>query len=280
MFIDVRFPQKASRLLTADRQRGSIAGTFAFAVCLVALAGFYLAAHIGSPPDPASSDVAHHSLVHRREQAVDLIKDREPQGASRGFSPLFSNISPAASALPLTKSAASGAEMPTGTSKLTQHATTIRKPVGPPQVITGLTDPHGNAVTVSCSTCHATRKPKSENKAAVDLNEFHSSLKIAHGKISCLSCHNANDYDSLKLADGSRIEFTDVMSLCGQCHGPQMRDYEHNVHGGMTGHWDLTKGARQKNNCVDCHNPHSPQFPKMQPTFKPRDRFLDSHPHE
>ncbi|APZ93881.1 Doubled CXXCH motif (Paired_CXXCH_1) [Fuerstiella marisgermanici] len=103
-------------------------------------------------------------------------------------------------------------------------------------------------------------------------------MKFDHGKISCLSCHNAEDYDALKLADGSRIEFSDVMTLCGQCHGPQMRDYEHNVHGGMTGHWNLAWGPREKNNCVDCHNPHSPQFPKMQPTFKPRDRFLEK-PH-
>ncbi len=161
-----------------------------------------------------------------------------------------------------------------------QYSTIIRTPAGPPQVLTGLTDPHGNAVTVSCSTCHATRKPNTDNKTVADMNEFHGSLKFAHGKISCLSCHNANDYDSLKLADGSRIEFTEVITLCGQCHGPQMRDYEHNVHGGMNGHWDLTKGSRQKNNCVDCHNPHSPQFPKMRPTFKPRDRFLDSYPHE
>ena len=188
--------------------------------------------------------------------------------------------------MPLTNGTASGvgrASTPSSaleTDAANQYATTIRKPAGPPQVLTGLTDPHGNAVTVSCSTCHATRKPNLENKTVADMNEFHGSLKIAHGKVSCLSCHNGNDYDSLKLADGTRIEFTDVMSLCGQCHGPQMRDYEHNVHGGMNGYWDLTKGPRQKNNCVDCHNPHSPQFPKMQPTFKPRDRFLDSNPHE
>ena len=220
-------------------------------VGLVAIAGFYLASNIGSPPDPESS-----------------------------------RLSPVASTMPLTKSTADGvggSELPTSRSTsedANPYPTTIRKPIGPPQVLTGVTDPHGNAVTVSCSTCHATRKPDTENKTMADMNEFHGSLKIAHGNISCLSCHNANEYDSLKLADGSRIEFTEVMSLCAQCHGPQMRDYEHNVHGGMNGYWDLTKGSRQKNNCINCHNPHSPQFPKMQPTFKPRDRFLQAHPHE
>jgi nitrate reductase cytochrome c-type subunit len=155
-----------------------------------------------------------------------------------------------------------------------RFAVSIRKPEGPPRVDTGLTDAHGNAVTASCSTCHTIRKPNFKNKGVADLNEFHGALTFSHGSVSCLSCHNPEDYDSLKLADGTRVEFTDVMTLCAQCHGPQMKDYEHGVHGGMNGYWDLTRGPRTKNNCIDCHNPHAPQFPDMQPTFKPRDRFL------
>jgi nitrate reductase cytochrome c-type subunit len=154
-------------------------------------------------------------------------------------------------------------------------AVSIRKPSGPPRVATGLTDLHGSEVTVSCSTCHSTRQSNHQNKTAKDLGEFHGELKFSHGTISCLSCHNEGDYDALKLADGTRVEFTDVMTLCAQCHGPQMKDYQHGVHGGMNGYWDLTRGPRVKNNCIDCHKPHAPQFPKMQPTFKPKDRFLD-----
>ncbi len=152
---------------------------------------------------------------------------------------------------------------------------TIRKPAGPPRVATNLKDFHGEAVTVACSTCHSTRSPNLQNKTPQSLDEFHSGMKFSHGTVSCLSCHNAADYDSLQLADGHRVEFTDVMTLCGQCHGPHMRDFEHGVHGGLNGYWDLSRGPQQKNNCVDCHNPHTPQFPKMQPTFKPRDRFLE-----
>lgn len=151
----------------------------------------------------------------------------------------------------------------------------IRKPSGPPRVETAVKDAHGTIVTVACATCHATRPPNHENRSVKELDEFHSRMAFSHGTISCLSCHNPNDYDSLKLADGRRVEFTDVMTLCGQCHGPQMKDYEHGAHGGMNGYWDLTRGPQVKNNCVDCHNPHSPQFPKMRPMFKPRDRFLE-----
>jgi len=247
----VRFPQKATAKLT--RRHGSLNGVIALAVGLLAGGIIYCVAQVGSDDltEPPSAD----------ETAMEIHSSH--LSGLNGVEPAASNVNNNANF---------------NATKL--YSATIRKPAGPPQVLTGLTDVHGNAVTVSCSTCHATRKPDLENNTAVEMNEFHGSLKIAHGKISCLSCHNANDYDSLKLADGSRIEFSDVMSLCGQCHGPQMRDYEHNVHGGMNGYWDLTKGARQKNNCVDCHNPHSPQFPKMQPTFKPRDRFLDPQPNE
>ena len=160
-----------------------------------------------------------------------------------------------------------------------KYPVTIRRPLGPPRVDTGITDFHGKPVTVSCSSCHATRQPNFKNKVPADLNEFHGSIKVAHGNISCLSCHNSKDYDALKLADGSRVAYQDVMTLCAQCHGPQMRDYEHGAHGGYTGHWDLTRGPRTKNNCVDCHNPHSPKFPQMQPSFKPRDRFLKHESH-
>lgn len=165
---------------------------------------------------------------------------------------------------------------PTGepTKIQTPFAVSIRKPE-PPRIDTGLTDLHGNKVTVACSTCHATRKPNNENKSIDSMNEFHTQLKFSHGTVSCLSCHNPTDYDSLKLADGTQIAFSNVMALCAQCHGPQMIAYEHGAHGGMTGYWDLTRGPRVRNNCIDCHNPHSPQFPKMRPTFKPKDRFLE-----
>jgi len=158
--------------------------------------------------------------------------------------------------------------------KPTLYPVSIHQLSHPPTIATGLSDLHGNAVTVACSTCHTTRKPNYQNKTPKDLDEFHGNMPFLHGNISCLSCHNDRDYDALKLADGSRVEFTEVMRLCAQCHGPQMTAYEHGAHGGMTGYWDLGQGPQVKNNCVDCHDPHSPQFPPMYPTFKSKDRFL------
>ncbi len=150
----------------------------------------------------------------------------------------------------------------------------INRPNSGPRVDTDIFDNDGQPVTVSCQTCHATRAANFENRIPTDLNEFHNGLEFSHSSVSCLSCHNSDNYDFLKLADQTRLEFVDVMTLCSQCHGTQRRDYDHGAHGGMNGYWDLTKGPRTRNNCVDCHDPHVPAFPKMRPTFKPHDRFL------
>ena len=108
-------------------------------------------------------------------------------------------------------------------SSLKKFPVVVRKPKGPPRVYIGVDDVYGQPVTVACGTCHTTRKSNFENKSVSDLNEFHGSLAFSHGTVSCLSCHNSTDYDALKLADGARVEFTDVMTLCAQCHGPQTK---------------------------------------------------------
>ncbi len=157
------------------------------------------------------------------------------------------------------------------------YEVTIHQPDGPPRIDIGLTSMHGEKMSVACSTCHTSREPNILNRASKDLDEFHQGMGFSHGNLTCLACHNPKDYDTLHLADRTALEFQQVMSLCSQCHGTQRRDYDHGAHGGMTGYWDLSRGPRVRNNCVDCHSPHQPKFPKMNPTFKPRDRFLESH---
>jgi hypothetical protein len=162
-----------------------------------------------------------------------------------------------------------------------RYSVTIRKPAGPPRVDLGANnalgehDATGKPLIVACSTCHATRPANITIREPEELDEFHQGLVYAHGKVTCISCHNPNNYDTLHLADGSSVEYSEVMTLCAQCHGPKTRDYLHGAHGGMTGYWDLTRGPRMRLNCVDCHPAHTPRFPAMKPTFKPRDRFLN-----
>ena len=164
-------------------------------------------------------------------------------------------------------------EIPRVASAAPLHPVTIQRPAGPPRVNTGTTNFHGQAVTVACGTCHATTQPNARTHTSAELDQFHQGLKYAHGELNCLSCHNATNYDTLRLADGRSVEFADVMTLCGQCHGSQLRDYQHGAHGGMTGYWDLSRGPRTRNNCVNCHDPHSPKYPLARPVFPPRDRI-------
>ena len=131
----------------------------------------------------------------------------------------------------------------------------------------------GEAVTVSCSTCHMTRVPKLENGLEGRMPaEFHQGLIYNHGAQSCVSCHNSANYDTLKRADGRQISFPEAQELCSQCHGPQARDYAAGAHGGMQGSWDLKKGGRVRNTCTDCHDPHSPKLVQLKPVFAPIDK--------
>jgi len=156
-----------------------------------------------------------------------------------------------------------------------RHPVTIHRPSGPPRIATNQVDALGRPVTLSCASCHANRSTNPAANKGQDLKEFHQSLNFTHGSLKCVSCHQPGDYNSLRLADGKSLAFSEVQTLCSQCHTPQARDYDHGAHGGMNGHWDLTRGARQRKGCIDCHDPHAPAFPDMVPTFKSRDRFLD-----
>ena len=158
----------------------------------------------------------------------------------------------------------------------TLHPVHVRRPAGPPRV--SVVDPASEQVrTVSCTTCHATREGDPRHGRTKALVAFHTEIGFVHGKgaLGCLGCHNADDYDTLRGADGQAIAYPDVMQLCAQCHGRQYQSYLHGAHGGMNGYWDRSRGARTRNTCTDCHDPHAPAFPSMKPTFKPIDRGLE-----
>ena len=153
------------------------------------------------------------------------------------------------------------------------HPDIIRKPSGPPRIELAGHDPQGRTASVACSTCHSVRQANLENKTVATLDEFHQGMTFNHGNITCYACHNPNESDALRLADGSSVAYENVMTLCSQCHSKQAESFAHGAHGGMNGHWDLSRGPQMKNNCIDCHDPHVPKYPKMIVGFKPKDRF-------
>lgn len=182
--------------------------------------------------------------------------------------------------------AASGHEPEPATAGLTSlggadaflHPVHVRGPDGAPTVVVGRDPDTGEEIHANCTTCHATRAPRPETSSGSLLVDFHTGLVTNHGGLTCLTCHDAARYDRLRLADGRSLEHTESMRLCGQCHGPQLRDWTHGSHGGMSGHWDLTRGERVRNHCVVCHDPHAPQIRPVLPLPPPNDRFLgDGH---
>jgi hypothetical protein len=157
----------------------------------------------------------------------------------------------------------------------TLYAVVINAPSAQPVVHTGEFDAQGNEITVNCTTCHATRTANTTISDGQQLEDFHTGLYTNHGGLSCLSCHNADDYSALHRANGETLSFAKTKQLCAQCHGPQHRDYTNGSHGGMNGYWDLSKGGRTRNTCTNCHDPHAPQYPTVMPVFRPKDRFLN-----
>ncbi len=170
------------------------------------------------------------------------------------------------------RAADSPAAPPRTESTKERFETEIHLPADLGTMATDRLDSQGRRIRVRCSTCHGGDVP---DGGAVDgATPVHQGLTLAHGGVSCLSCHDQNNRDVLRLADGTPLAFAQVMDLCRQCHGPQSRDYHNGSHGGMTGHWDLTQGPRLRNGCVHCHDAHAPAIGQVQPVAMPRDRGL------
>ncbi len=138
------------------------------------------------------------------------------------------------------------------------------------------------AAGTACETCHGRQfdpdfiecdEDPCPEGPTLELETYHTSVEVEHGTLSCFQCHDA-DRTKLHLADGTLLGFIDVVQLCAQCHGPQYRNYLRTVHGGLNGYWDRNRGPQLHNNCVDCHDPHSPAFPPATPVLRPRDRYL------
>ncbi|HMO37699.1 MAG TPA: hypothetical protein PKA06_16785 [Gemmatales bacterium] len=97
----------------------------------------------------------------------------------------------------------------------TSFETVLRKPDGPPMVSSGLFDSQGQSILIPCNTCHTTSSPNTQARLGTPLTQFHQNLRGQHVNLTCISCHHPQDgYQSLRLADDSKIRFPEVMQLC------------------------------------------------------------------
>ncbi len=122
-----------------------------------------------------------------------------------------------------------------------------------------------------CSDCHAEMEADLERR---ELVEMHDDVVLNHGPEDrwCFDCHNPDDRDKLRLANGTLIGFEESYRLCGQCHGTIYRDWREGIHGRREGYWN---GAKSYLLCAHCHNPHAPRFQPIKPLPPPvRPQFL------
>lgn len=118
-----------------------------------------------------------------------------------------------------------------------------------------------------CSDCHADMDVNPERRELEDEHvEISEMFNHASAQRWCLDCHNQDDRDKLRLANGDLVSFEESYNLCGQCHGTIFRDWKAGIHGKRTGEWN---GKKQYRLCVHCHNPHSPKFKPIKPLPPP-----------
>ncbi len=107
-----------------------------------------------------------------------------------------------------------------------------------------------------------------------DLSPADSVWTLVHGggNLWCLDCHDVDNRDKLVKLNGELLSFNESELLCGECHGPILRDWEIGIHGKTVGFWDPIRGDEEQTVrllCVECHQPHRPTFSPQQPMAPP-----------
>ena len=116
-----------------------------------------------------------------------------------------------------------------------------------------------------CSECH---EPDDYNATRRELTMAHQSIRLVHDTEHrwCLDCHDPENRDVLRLANGKSVPFEQSYRLCGQCHGAKYRDWRAGVHGRRIGEWN---GKKEYLLCVECHDSHQPAFKPLAPLPAP-----------
>lgn len=117
--------------------------------------------------------------------------------------------------------------------------------------------------TYTCNECHRTFESRPQRQKRV---AEHQDIQLDHGRNDyCLNCHHRTNRDVYAAHDGSEISAERPAELCGKCHGLIYRDWEFGAHGKFVERWDSPQGERERLLCIQCHDPHAPQFPKLAP---------------
>lgn len=114
-----------------------------------------------------------------------------------------------------------------------------------------------------CMDCHRLFEPSEDPPAAPAM---HKNIHLDHGiNDQCRNCHAIEERNELVLHDGSLVHYSQSERLCAKCHGPTYRDWLRGAHGRTNGYWDAERGEVRRLKCSQCHDPHHPRSPAMDP---------------
>ncbi len=117
-----------------------------------------------------------------------------------------------------------------------------------------------------CYGCHERNKPPTlrfDDQHNLVVPKEHADVVMHHGTHNrnnlCFNCHDENNLERVQTRDGRELKLSDSTQLCGSCHGPTYRDWDAGAHGRTSGYWNRQLGPITRQDCVSCHNPHSPK---------------------
>lgn len=124
-----------------------------------------------------------------------------------------------------------------------------------------------------CDECHDSEETFNETIRPMKKGEDHENITTFHPqkkddpKFWCLNCHASKNYNKLVLPSGEKISLNESHRLCGECHGPTLKDWKDNIHGKIIGGW---KENRQAYSCTACHDAHDPAWKPVEPVPEPK----------
>lgn len=137
-------------------------------------------------------------------------------------------------------------------------------------------DYQAGVYTYRCNDCHAIIPPPKSDQGRTVIQ--HQEIHLEHGiNTACLNCHDPTNRDMFAGSVGVEIPWDQPQLLCAKCHGPVYRDWQHGSHGRINGYWDPSRGTQVRRKCIECHDPHRPPFPPLEPAPGPHTLRMGNH---